>query len=181
MKTLIIFLSAIFLSTVNLCAQPCTATIMSTSLPSGCDSLWVQVVDSPGCNSWSYVWTTGDTGSTLICCVTGVYQVYVYPVSAGCCSTMSAMITCPAPQTVEKADGDILEYVVNAGRNILTLNNISVNCTANIYEVTGKKIKTVPLGEKQRSVVYSDLPNGLYLAVIYQENNLLKAIKLLKQ
>lgn len=80
---------------------------------------------------------------------------------------------------------DDIEIFPNPATTIVTIKmpngESSLDGTAELYNVLGKKLKTVSLSSVNTSVYIDDLPKGVYLLSIKMNDMVAKTLKLIKQ
>ena len=122
----------------------------------------------------TYLWSTGETWQTITVTDTGTY--YVTACEFGCCTSDTIHITfATGISTYGEADTKV-KLLPNIFSNSAVLQSILLlnNAILNVYNTQGKLVKQVTDLSGHTFIFHRDnLPNGLYIYVLKQNNRIL--------
>lgn len=169
--------------TVN--PSPAISIIASQSICTGVMGVTTLTTSSPGN---TFTWSPGNSNNTTIVIpnptVTTVYSVTAtHP--QGCKATVTTSIivqNCAGVNEKSIADNTLIYPNPTNGLVHVSLSQGINNCELIIYDVTGRKVKSVRINQSEANVNLKDFANGLYTyKIISNTNTIIKEGKIVKE
>ncbi|MBL7888624.1 MAG: T9SS type A sorting domain-containing protein [Bacteroidia bacterium] len=182
------FILFLFLFPFKFSAQCYTFTLQTTmpSCPTCCDgSASVENIVG-GCGPFFFNWSPGipigdGTDSIGGICSGQLVSVTIHDMGTGNCCSDSIVFCCiDCPTSMNNYSINNINY--NFKNSILKLENIPINSTINLYDITGKKIISKASFENYIELDISSLSTQIYLlSVVSEKGNIIFKQKFIKQ
>lgn len=167
----------------------CTLNITYTapSAFAACDATGSVTYSGPGTASLcpvTYTWVPGlYAGATINGLCAGTYTVYAnFGGGPSCCGLTTGVVTIPNGPT---SIGDLyLQQGIiifdNATSTLKIKDFIRGNLSLNIFDITGKEIRSFSLNSDMKELNLSDLPTGLFFIELYFEREIIARQKIIR-
>ena len=169
--------------TVN--PSPAISIIASQSICTGVMGVTTLTTSSPGN---TFTWSPGNSNNTTIVIpnptVTTVYSVTAtHPQGCKAIVTTSIIVqNCAGVNEKSIADNTLIYPNPTNGLVHVSLSQGINNCELIIYDVTGRKVKSVRINQSEANVNLKDFANGLYTyKIISNTNTIIKEGKIVKE